>query len=141
MLWEVVNTESAIKAEAAQSQKDSGLHMNPCVSWSKNAVSDSVVGFESLELLRNRCDQSLRFLFAEVEVCGCFLDQSFKRSSFAVISHTTCLASSPDRCTTRVHKITPSVIGESLIIASTLGLNRLVAEVEVITQDHQEGDL
>ena len=59
MLWEVVNTESAIKAEAAQSQKDSGLHMNPYVSWSKNAVSDSVVCFESLELLRNRCDQSL----------------------------------------------------------------------------------
>ena len=59
MLWEVVNTESAIKAEAAQSQKVFGLLTNPCVSWSKNAFSDSVVGFESLELFRNRCDQSL----------------------------------------------------------------------------------
>ena len=59
MLSEVVNTESAIKAEAAQSQKVSGLLMNPCVSWSKNVFSDSVVGFESLELLRNRSDQSL----------------------------------------------------------------------------------
>ena len=58
MLWEVVNTESAIKAEAALSQRASGLLMNPCVSWSKNAFSDSVVGFESLELLRNRSDQS-----------------------------------------------------------------------------------
>jgi len=32
MLWEVVNTESAIKAEAAQSQKVFGLLTNPCVS-------------------------------------------------------------------------------------------------------------
>ena len=59
MLSEVVNTESAIKAEAAQSQKVSGLLMNPCVSWSKNVFSDSVVGFESLELLSNRSDQCL----------------------------------------------------------------------------------
>ena len=106
MLWEVVNTESAIKAEAAQSQKVSGLLMNPCVSWSKNVFSDSVVGFESLELLRNRCDQSFRFLFAEIEVFGGSLDQSFKGSSFVGVSHATFLASSPDRCTIRVHKTT-----------------------------------
>ena len=74
MLLEVVSTESAIKAEAAQSQKVSGLPMNLCVSSSKNAFSDSVLGFESLELLRNRCNQSLRFLFTEIEVVGCFLD-------------------------------------------------------------------
>ena len=109
MLWEVVSTGSAIKAVAAQSQKVSGLLMNPCVSWSKNVFSDSVVGFgiESLELLRNRCDQSLRFLFAEIQVFGCSLDQSFKGSSFVVVSHATFLASSPNRCTDRVHKTTP----------------------------------
>ena len=59
MLLEVVNTESAIKAESAQSQKVSGLLTNLCVSWSKNAFSDSVVGFELLELFRQWGDQSV----------------------------------------------------------------------------------
>ena len=107
MLWEVVSTGSAIKAVVAQSQKVSGLLMNPCVSWSRNAFSDSVDGFTSLELLSNRCDQSLGFLFAEIEVFGGSLDQSFKGSSFVGVSHATFLASSPDRCTTGVHKTTP----------------------------------
>ena len=53
MLLEVVNTESAIRAAAAPSQKGSGLRMNPCVSSSKSAFTDSVIGFKSLELLRN----------------------------------------------------------------------------------------
>ena len=59
MLWEVVNTESVIKAEAAQSQKVSGLLTNPCGSSSKNGFSDSVVGFELLELFRQWSDQSV----------------------------------------------------------------------------------
>ena len=51
MLWVAVSTESVIKAAAAQSLKDSGRPMNPCVSSSRNGSSESVVGFEALELI------------------------------------------------------------------------------------------
>ena len=53
------STGFAIKAEAAQSQKGSGLLTNPCGSSSKNGFSDSVVGFELLELFRQWSDQSV----------------------------------------------------------------------------------
>ena len=106
MLLVVDSTEFAIRAEAAQSQKVSGLPMNPCESSSKNEFSDSVVGFESFELLGNWCDQSFRFLFTQVEVFGCLLDQSFKRSSFAVVIHLCFLANLPTRCTVpRFHQL------------------------------------
>ena len=51
MLWVAVSTESVIKAAAAQSPKDSGRPMNPCVSSSRNGSSESVVGVEALELI------------------------------------------------------------------------------------------
>ena len=51
MLWVAVSTESVIKAAAAPSPKGSGPPMNPCVSSSKNGPSESVVGFEALELI------------------------------------------------------------------------------------------
>ena len=53
MLLEVVSTESAIRAAVAPLQKGSGLRTNLCVSSSKSAFTESVIGFESPELLRN----------------------------------------------------------------------------------------